>query len=134
MNKPEYKHTVCVLDGDVFNNVTDRPIRNPALLLERETGCVLAWGESERVNERFRTVLDRLSGAGMSDAASNYATVELGDLIPVETKCYILRRMTEFTATEFHTAFVDKIAAGDENFNAWLADEMKRVPLDVAER
>lgn len=49
--------------------------------------------------------------------------------LPIEDIAYIFRRCVEFTATGFVQQLVENW--GSDDFQAWLTEEKKRVPLHV---
>lgn len=129
------------LDGEaVMNCVPDVPveIRDPALVIDKSTGCVHGWGPAKSMRDMYDRMTSRLTGVAVKNnndpillkMASDLVYIGLSDLtLTPEQRCYVLKRCAEMTASGFQAALCEH-AASDDVLD-WLSAEMARTPMDL---
>lgn len=125
------KHTCYMECGSIINAATGSIIERPAILMDMSCGCIYGWGNMENVEAKFNKYVDAFSKSGNTEMENDMVLIELSEYkINREMACYVLRRVTEFTATDFSKNLYKEITEGT-NPIAWLESEMKRVHIDV---
>lgn len=131
----ECKHTVCVDCGSIYD-MNGNVVENPAILLDKDSGCVHGCGDIEIVSAKFERMASAYDQAGMRDMAESLLLLDFSDAFfhgaTKEEICYILRRATEYTASGFQKRLCKHAVLPD--FKAWLHGEMKAFPIDLSER
>lgn len=123
-------HTCYMGGGSIINAITGSIIERPAVLVSKEADTIHGWGDLENVKTRFDKFCRGYSMAGMTEELNDLMLIELSEYkISREKACYVLRRMTEFTATGFIREFCKRLM--DKNLAAWLDSEMARIPIDT---
>lgn len=131
----EYQH-ICYIDNGSTCDRAGRIIENPAILLDKETGCVHGWGEAENVTAKMAYMAAAYNQAGFPEDAGNLMMLDFSDAsfkgVTNEEICYVLRRAVEYTATSFQPALCEH--AMEPGFLEWLRTEMRRLPIDLTKR
>ncbi len=126
------KHTVYMEGGSIINAFTGNIIERPAVLVSKDD-TIHGWGDFENVEAKFNKYAYAYSQAGMTDMLNDLMLIELSEYkITREMACYVIRRMSEFTATGFITNFCDALS-GPDPIN-WLKSEMQRLPIGLDEK
>lgn len=130
------RNVICLKYGTIMNNMTGIPIERPAILIDKSTGCIHGWGNSDVVTAKFINAVSAYVKAGMQEMADDLMVIDMTNtVLSTEQKCYLLKRCVEYTASGFQTELV-KIASGTtqlDNIENWLTEQMKRVPIDLEE-
>ena len=121
--------TVYMENGQIINSYTDRPIEHPAVLVSRTTDMIHAWGDFDVVNKRFKTYTEAYGKTGLAVIGDDLTLIDLSELVSKDMACYVIRRMSEYTASGFVTRFCDALVGADPI--GWLKAEMERIPLDI---
>ncbi len=130
-----YQHNVYLFCGYIYD-MNGCIIENPALLLDKSTGCVHGYGDAESVNAKFMKVATAYNQNGLKEMADDLLLMDFSNAyykgVSKEEVCYILRRAVEYTATSFQTELCKHATSPD--FQEWLKGEMERLPLDLEEK
>lgn len=125
------EHTCYMEGGSII--AAGRIVEEPAVFVSRMDDTIFAWGNLDIVLLKFRTAAAAYANAGMQDMVEGLMCIELSKYkMSREDACYVIRRMTEFTATGFIKEFCEKLESGD--IVAWLEAEKKRIPIDINEK
>lgn len=136
------KHTVYLEGGSIFD-IRDRIIENPAILLDKDDGCVHGYGNITNVKAKFIKYVTAYNNAGFPGMADSLLLLDFSNAyfkgLTNEETCYILRRATEHTATSFQPALCEwaqkTLTEDNKNtFKTWLQSEMKKLPLNLYEK
>lgn len=130
------KNAVYLENGDIINNYTGTPIKEPAMVIDHETGCILSWGPKTSVYAAYLNMTEKYQNAGMNDMAEQLMYIELDEMhLTPEQRCYVLKRCVEYTASGFQTALCLKLQYGDSARTLeWLNSEMSRVPITLTDK
>lgn len=130
------RNAVCLENGDIINNHTGMPVREPAMVIDHETGCVLSWGPKNSVYDAYLRMTGRYQNAGLNDMAEQLMYIELDEMrLTPEQRCYVLKRCVEYSASGFQTDLCLKIQYGDDGrILEWLGKEMARVPICLTDK
>jgi len=109
--------------GELFNGYSNVPMKNPAVLIDREDDILLKVGEYDKL---VGLEAHFAMGARIMGKDDSIMTISLASLSKEEA-CYVIRRMQEFTASGFVKKFGEKIF--DADVKEWLSSEMGRIPL-----
>lgn len=127
------KHTVYMEGGSIINAFSGSIIERPAVLVSRSEDIIHGWGDFDAVSARFERYVSAYTKAGLMEELKDMVLVELSQYkVTREMACYVLRRMSEHTATGFVTAFCSAIEGPDPA--GWLKGEMEKLPLNVEEK
>lgn len=119
------KHVCHVESGSIYNNIAEKFIDRPAILLDAETGTVLRWGEFAACSETFDTTHAAFKSNGIP---CDLLMLDLSDSpLNADEVCYLIRRCVEYTASGFQSALCEHVRLGDAE--DWLRSEMRRVPI-----
>ena len=123
------KHVAYVKDGKLYNNITQKFVRNPAYIIDSNLGTVHGWGEAVDVRQKYLGITRQFTSLGFDKIAASYMCVEMRDALPAEMQAYVIRRLVEYSATDFGLKLYEEVSNGD--VKAWLEQEMKRVPMKL---
>lgn len=124
-------HTCYMKYGSIYSSYSGCIIERPAILVSGSYDILHAWGNFENVEDVFNEYVDKYTKAGFTDEVKDLTLIELSNYeISREMACYVLRRATEFTASNFIRNLCDKLTDGSDVV-AWLKTEMERVPIDI---
>lgn len=131
----KYQHNVYLFCGSIYN-MEGCIIENPALLVDKSTGCVHGYGDAGSVSAKFMNMATAYNQNGLKEMADDLLLMDFSNAyykgVSNEEICYILRRAVEYTATSFQTALCEHATKPD--FKEWLKAEMDRVPIDLEEQ
>lgn len=131
----EYRHNVYMFCGSIYD-MNGRIIENPALLIDKSSGCIHGYGDAENLTAKFVKMTTAYNDTGMKDMADDLLLMDFSDTwykgMSNEEVCYILRRAVEYTATSFLPALVEHCMKPD--FQEWLRAEMTRFPINLEEK
>lgn len=129
-----HHHTVYMEGGSIINAFTGNIIERPAVLVSKDSDVVHGWGDMEQVNARFQKYAAAYAQAGCTEELNDLLLIELNELgISREMACYVIRRMSEHTATGFVTRFCEAVLTNPDPVG-WLKSEMERLPLGLNEK
>lgn len=127
------KHTVYMEGGSIINAFTGCAIERPTVLVSKNGDIIHAWGNFESVDAKFRKYVAAYSQTGLAKELDGLMLVELSEFgITSEMACYVIRRMSEYTATDFAARFCEAVLGPDPI--GWLKEEKKKFPIDLTER
>lgn len=102
-------------------------LEKPAIQIAANEDMFIRVGDYDTLLKQFTIETERLQKAGMRDMFQQ-AVISLENL-SAETACYVIRRMTEYTASGFIKAFYQHLL--QEDIMDWLQAEIKRVPIPM---
>lgn len=70
--------------------------------------------------------------AGRPEMSASLITIELGSNVPKAEAAYVMRRLTEYSATSFHREICKQ--AKTPGFLDWVHAQMNKFPMDVTKR
>lgn len=132
MREGTVKRNVVYLDenNNIVNNLNNSIISVPAFFIDKTTGTLHAWGERDLVLEKYNIFVNAFEKVGMKEEALDYVFLSMEtNTLSNEQKCYVLKRLIEFSATSFHIEVVKHIV--NNTLNKWLNEEMEEVKLDL---
>lgn len=125
-------HPVSMYHGSVSDNINGLLLENPAFVLNRSLGCIVHWGEYANVEKKYDVAVAKYRAVGLYDMADELTLVKMdGDLLSREEQCYVLKRLLEFTATDFGLELAARL--GDQDITKWLREQMRLLPLNLDE-
>ena len=117
------KHTVYMECGSIISGVSGCIIEEPAIMFDKETSTLYAWGNVDAVRKKY----NRFLSAGMHD---NMVMLELSNYrLTHEMQCFILRFASEHSGTSFLRDLYAK--RNDPKVLEWLTDKMKRMGVEL---
>lgn len=126
-------HTVYMEGGSIINATTGGIIERPSVLVSVNEDMIHGWGDYDNVYPRFEKYVEAYRSIGDEEAVKDLLFIELSEYkIPREAACYVIRRMSEHTATGFVKNFCEALKSPDPM--GWLKGEMERIPLDINEK
>ena len=130
-----YPHNVYMYCGSIYD-MDGCIIEDPALLIDRSTGCVHGYGRAESVAAKFEAMSSAYRKNGFEEEADGLLMLDFSGAyyrgVTREEVCYVLRRAVEYTATSFQEGLCAH--AMKDDFRDWLRSEMQRVPIDLEEK
>ena len=128
-----HKHTVYMEGGSIYNAFSGCIIERPTILVSKEADTIHGWGNYEDVNARFEKYAAAYAQAGLREELDDLMLIELSEYkVTREMACYVMRRMSEYTATGFVTKFCEALTGPDPV--GWLKAEMERLPIGIDEK
>lgn len=128
-----HKHTVYMEGGSIINAFSKSIIEHPTVLVSKNADIIHAWGNYDVVNARFQKYADAYANAGIAEELDDLMLIELSEYkVTREMACYVIRRMSEHTATGFIKKFCEALESSDPV--GWLKTEMERLPLGLSEK
>lgn len=125
------RNIIYLESGSIVNNIHNTLIQKPAILLDKDTGCVHAWGNRDDVMAKFQTAASAYIQAGLSDMADALLVIDMTESnLSVEEQCYLLKRCVEHTASGFQTELC-RHATQNDGWD-WLHQAMQSVPIDLS--
>ena len=129
--------TVYFKNNKILNTFDNKEIQDPAVLIDYDAELprntiFLKYGEKLDILKEYNQMTQTYNKAGFEGLAKRISVISFktkDGALTLEEITYVLKRMIEYTATNFINEFLYHMK--HDTTTAWLKSEMETVPINI---